>query len=776
MERRCGWGARRLHAAALALGVVLVVLVPTAALSSYLIRLLTALAGAVLLVVSARRWPDPCSAWGLRLLATAMVIGAASGVWAAVKVTLTGQPVDAESPSEWLYLAYGPVALAGLLLLPWERRTRVGMVRAAADALAAGGAFTFLTLAVISASAARPAAGGLGDDRAPALAEYGPIVVTNAFAVIPAAVVATALSVLPHVRAGHRVLVRRVAAGIALLGVADIVYWWLTWHGSYGPTSRQTAAHEVALLVLLWAATGAAPRTANPGGAPATAWTVVLPYLATGTSLVVAAVRGVRSESLPSGQVISLLVVVAAVLVRQIADSSQMRALLAELTAREQAAQRRLRRDDLTHLPNRLCLTERLAEVATGQVRMALAVVDIRGFRTLNDNHGHEAGDELLRRVGERLSSQLPHGTFVARAGADEFAVLAACEDRGEDLLQRLNRLVSTPVTLRSGSWPLSASIGMTLVPVGRPADGREALIQADLAVQVAKEEPGRPGSGRHVLDDDSRDRARRRALLREAVAHPALDHFHVCFQPIVQMSDGRLVAVETLLRWKDPVLGDVGPADFIAHAEQTGSIGVLTDHVLSLTAQAVALWTSRPEGRAVRVGINLSPDDLACPDLPERVMAPFAAHGVPLPMLTVEVTEEGLLDDFETAAALLARLQVHGVRVAVDDFGTGYASLRYLRWFRPDVIKIDREFVQAATTEATSRLIVGKVTDIAHGMGALCLAEGIETARSWATMRRLGLDLGQGYHIARPMRLDQLRAYLAEQRQHEQVRGERTG
>jgi EAL domain-containing protein (putative c-di-GMP-specific phosphodiesterase class I) len=251
--------------------------------------------------------------------------------------------------------------------------------------------------------------------------------------------------------------------------------------------------------------------------------------------------------------------------------------------------------------------------------------------------------------------------------------------------------------------------------------------------------------------------------LLREAVAQPKLEHFGVCFQPIVRMNDTRLVAVETLLRWHDPVLGPVSPKDFIPLAEQTGSIGVLTDHVLRLAAQAVSQWTTTPEGRCVRVGINLSPTDLASPDLPERVLAAFAAHGVPLPMLTVEVTEEGLLEDFGTAAQHLARLQVHGVRVAVDDFGTGYASLRYLRWFRPDVIKIDREFVQAATTEATSRLIVGKVKDIAHGMDAMCLAEGIETEQSWEIMQGLGLDLGQGFHIARPMPLDQFHAYLAE-------------
>jgi len=389
-------------------------------------------------------------------------------------------------------------------------------------------------------------------------------------------------------------------------------------------------------------------------------------------------------------------------------------------------------------------------------------MVDVRGFRTFNDNHGHAVGDELLRALAQRLSSALPSWLFLARAGSDEFAVLADAPDGPDALLQALLPLTRAPVQLSIGTWPLAACVGVTTV--GAADTDADPLIRADLALQTAIDDAAGGGSGVHVLGPSSLSRAWRRAWTREALAHPNLEDFSVVFQPIVELDGAAVTAVECLLRWTDPLLGRVGPAEFIRVAEAAGSITSLTDHVLACAAAACAQWRARPATAALRVGVNLSTRDLADSRLVRRVVAAFAEYSVPLHALTVEVTEEGLLEDLEAAAVRLRELQQFGVRVALDDFGTGYASLRYLRRFRPDVIKIDREFVQAARHDPTSRMLVGKVNEIALAMGGICLAEGIEDATTARIMQLLGLHLGQGYHFATPMPLPDLHQFLADE------------
>ena len=739
--------------------VPVLLLVGAGALTSYAVRLVTAVAVEVVLVRRAPRWRDRHSRRAAYLLAAALAGGLLSGVAAAVQVGVTGRPLPPTAAAEWLYLTYAPLTVLALLALPRRRPTTAGILRSLADALAAGGALSFLALTL---SATASDAGG-------ELTAFGRFV-TDAHAVLPAAVIATALSVLPQVTAGTRSFVGRLAVGMALLGAADLAYCLATWRGTYSPTSGIAVLYEVALLALCWAALSVGPSAAAEGTQPrglaaAVAATLAdaVPYVASLAAVVVAVALGARGHRFTPLEIVSGLVMLTSVIARQLAHTRLLGSTLAVLEVREREAQERLRCDEVTALPNRLALAERLADAGRGPgSRMALAMVDVRGFRTLNDNHGHAVGDELLRVLGGRLATTLPEGTFVARSGADEFAVLAPCDDGGEHLLEQLRPAVNDPVPLASGPWALSSCVGLTVVTTDELGGCGEALVEADLALQTAKEE-GTAADGVHVLGPESRHRAWRRAQVREAVAHPDLDRFSLVFQPIITLREGTVVAVESLLRWTDPQLGVIGPAEFIPMAEAVGSATVLTDHVLRTAAAAAARWRAHPHTRGLRLGVNLSICDLADPHLPGRILSAFNGCGVPLHALTVEVTEEGLLEDFRVAAAHLAELQAHGVRIAVDDYGTGYASLRYLRWFRPDVIKIDREFVTCAAHDATSRLLVAKVNEIALGMGGDCVAEGIEDAATTEVMRALGVRFGQGYHFARPMPFGQLRHFLAE-------------
>jgi diguanylate cyclase (GGDEF)-like protein/PAS domain S-box-containing protein len=432
---------------------------------------------------------------------------------------------------------------------------------------------------------------------------------------------------------------------------------------------------------------------------------------------------------------------------------------------RREAAERELRdrslHDPLTRLPNRALLADRL-RLALPRARregrsIAVLFVDLDDFKEVNDRHGHEGGDALLGIMAPRLHGALRANDTLARFGADEFVALCEGLEDPEEALAIADRLLAAaaaPVTLGGAELRRTASIGIVLA---EPHDGQDPeglLRDADLAMHRAKT----AGKGRYELFDHA---MRAVALQRVALTNDldrALerDELFLAFQPIVDLADGRIDAVEGLVRWRHPERGLIMPDEFIGLAERTGRIVQLGRWVLREAARHAAQW---PE---LTVGVNVSRLQLTDPGIVDDVAAALADHGVAPARMAVEVTETALMDDPARAAEALHALRALGVRIALDDFGTGYSSLSSVSEFPLHTIKLDRAFLPAQRPDRQRWSIVRAVLDMARSLGLEVVAEGIETAEQHDELVRLGCGRGQGYLFSRPIGADELRSLLA--------------
>ncbi len=412
--------------------------------------------------------------------------------------------------------------------------------------------------------------------------------------------------------------------------------------------------------------------------------------------------------------------------------------------------------DPLTGLPNRALLRERLgralAEARAGGGAVGVLLVDLDRFKPVNDVHGHQAGDRLLRDVAERLRRALRGTDFAARLGGDEFALVARFGSEGgepRDAAARLaGRVVSAldaPLGLPGGvSAQVGCSVGVALSAAGdEPADA--LLGRADAAMYRAKAE------GRNCfrffeagMDGRIRERAALAAELRDAVLADALEPH---FQPLVDLGTGGLVGFEMLARWPHPRRGQVPPAEFVPIAEDTGLIGPMTERLLRRACRVATAW---PAG--VTLACNISPVQLRDRGLPGIVRAALAESGLPAGRLEVELTESALLEDFGLAREILGELKALGVRLSLDDFGTGYSSLRHLQALPIDKIKIDAGFVRSMADSAESRKIVAAVVGLGQSLGLPTVAEGVEDAAAAGLLAGLGCDVGQGWLFGRPV------------------------
>jgi diguanylate cyclase (GGDEF)-like protein len=408
------------------------------------------------------------------------------------------------------------------------------------------------------------------------------------------------------------------------------------------------------------------------------------------------------------------------------------------------------RTDELTGLPNRRALLEtadRVVAAASAQRPAALLLLDLDGFKDVNDSLGHTAGDQLLRRIGARLGPALAPGELLARLGGDEFAVLLpdAALDEACARAERLRALVLEPFTIEDIRLHVGVSIGVATAPV--PASTVQDLLRcADIAMYAAK----RAGEGVHVYVPDPRDGSgdRLRAMedLRTALQE---DQLVIHLQPQVAFDDGRLVGAEALVRWNHPVRGLLSPAEILPAAEQAGLLRPLTDVVLELALGAAAHWWP---GRAVPVSVNLSAANVTDLALPGKVRAALARHGLPAQALTLELVEDTLMADPDRGRGVLAELRALGVRTSIDDYGTGYSSLAYLRHLPADELKLDRSLTADVADDPRAAAIVEHTAALSHALGLRLVAEGVEDDRSARVLRALGCDVAQGFGIARPM------------------------
>jgi diguanylate cyclase (GGDEF)-like protein/PAS domain S-box-containing protein len=422
-------------------------------------------------------------------------------------------------------------------------------------------------------------------------------------------------------------------------------------------------------------------------------------------------------------------------------------------------------RDLLTGLLNRAAFLRALGEACEGRGDkpgggFAVLFVDLDRFKAVNDRLGHAAGDAFLGVVGERLAASVRPTDLVARIGGDEFAALLRGVEREQDALgvvQRIQRLLAEPVAVGDAEMTASASIGVALGASAVTPEG--VLAVADRAMYRAKT----LGAGHHGFSEPGVEAHEEAVLevekdLRRAIAQGELT---LRFQPIVCLADGRLQGLEALVRWNHPERGLLGPQAFLPVAEATGTIVELDRWVLGAAARQLKVWDEHPVLRHIPVSINFSGRHVVHPRVVQDVQRTLRECGVAPGRLIMEVTETSFVEDFQTAASVLAALREHGVGICLDDFGTGYSSLGYLRQFGFDRLKIDRSFIQRIGDSPADEAIVRSIVALAEALNLTLTAEGVETPGQRAALQRLGCRDAQGFLFARPMDVNELGAWL---------------
>ncbi len=420
--------------------------------------------------------------------------------------------------------------------------------------------------------------------------------------------------------------------------------------------------------------------------------------------------------------------------------------------------------DPVTGLAGRTLFCEHLGAARRRALRnggrFGVLLLDIDAFRDVTSTYGHSHGDAVLTVFGSRLAATLRDTDTIARLGGDEFAVVIEDvddEEAVETAARRLLTAIEATFRVCGDDVHLRASIGAVLDDGGRSVD--DLLRDAEVAMYAAKQAGGHRWSlHRTGMTDDAQFRHWLAAELATAVTERRID---VAFQPVLDLAEGRVVGLEALARWRHPVHGEIPPDRFIPIAESHGLIHDLGEHVLDRALAAVARLRDEDPDLVLRVGVNISAQQLLDPDIVSRVDRVLRRHDVGAQWLILELTESVMLADTEEAISAMRALRSHGVRFAIDDFGTGYSSLSYLRRLPVDIVKIDREFVQAMTSSTAEHDLVAAIVRLGEALHLDVVAEGIEDRAHHRALTRLDCRFGQGFLFSRPLAYDDLAAYL---------------
>ncbi len=664
------------------------------------------------------------------LMGVALLLNLAANIYDSLVLRLDPDPLF-PSWADAGYLAYFPLLYVGLLVM-LRRRLGRGHASVWLDGLVAA-----LGIAAVAVEGLAPTLVGLTDGA-------WNVALTNLSypvgdVLLLSVVVAGVGMLAPRVGATWWLL----AAGLLCFTLADTIY---AFQGTAGTYRDGTFADVpwVAGPALIAAAAARSHRPGPPSAPRAEGLAVLaLPTTFAAGCLVLLAARPTPVVAvLASGAV-------AVALVRLLLSFRELRQLA---DARRQAAT-----DDLTGLANRRAFTTGAAGLLKGPLTgpegsasAGLLLLDLDRFKEVNDSLGHAAGDELLVELGERIAGCLRGGSdLLARLGGDEFAVLLPGANRvgAERTSARICAALDDPFVLDGVTVHSSASIGIALFPE-HGSDLPMLLRRADIAMYRAKTRHlGHTVFSAETGDHEDEDRLPRQQELRAGIARGELI---VHYQPKLELCSGRVVGAEALVRWDHPTRGLLTPDAFLSLAQNAGLMSELTATVLDQALNRLAAW--HRAGLLHSVSVNLPPSAVVDAALPRTIETALNSHGLPGRCLILEITEDFLLGDRTRARDVLAQLRAAGVRISIDDYGSGYSSLAYLRELPVDELKLDRTFVTPMVGHPRSEAIVASTISLAHSLGLTLVAEGIEDELTAEALARHGCDQGQGYHISRPL------------------------
>ena len=660
--------------------------------------------------------------------------------WIAVVVKVNPPPYPSLCDAMWL--AYYPFAYAAVVRLLRARQSRISAATWLDGLIASACAAGFASVMFLTGFAG----GSLG--------EGWSMVVSLAYPI--ADIVLAGVLLGAWALSGWRIerVWMLLLAGMGINTTANGIHTFETTSGTYVPGGWTDALWSVALAVIVAAAWQSPQRASDRLPARALVG-VALPAVLACASLGLLLCGSWRHSGLPRASSLLAAAAIAAAIVRMLLT---VRAVEALADARRQA-----RTDDLTQLPNRRLFVETVDRALHRRgplMPMAVAIVDLDRFKEINDSFGHHLGDRLLQMVAARLADALGTAGMLARLGGDEFGVLLTSAEAGdaEKIAGGLLAALRRPFDLEQIALHVDASIGVATFP-DHGTDRNTLLRHADSAMYIAKNGHSGVALATGRADDDTG--RRRLTTLEELRNGLERGELMLHYQPQLHLAAASTSGVEALVRWNHPTRGLVYPDGFLPLAEHAGLMGRLTMLVLEMALEQSRAWYA--DGLELTVAVNLSASNLQDPELPSHVASALARHGVPAAALHLEVTEEILMRDATRATQVLAELRAMGIRLAVDDYGTGYSSLAYLHALPVDDLKLDRAFVAHCDTDPRSAAIVKSTVELAHNLGMRMIAEGVESEAVLDRLREWDCDLVQGYHISRPQPPDRLTPWLLE-------------
>lgn len=682
------------------------------------------------------------------------------GIWNYYELQGKAQPFPIVTAAAYLLLPVG--ACLAMLLIP-TNRSRQSRGRTLIDGLIVAGSFFLISWMTIL----RPMYDAMSDGRLQ-------FAILLAYPVSDVVLLTVSAVVLYRATLEQRRVLTLLTVGVACMAVADSGYAYVIAKGEFVDTNVFELCWAAGLtLVTVAAWVARKPSTPPENAIELPSWASIwMPYAPLLLAVVVAALQPLDVRRSQSVSALAALLV-AAVLVRQFLAVSENRRLLAVVAEQAQT-------DALTGLGNRALFNQRLGQVIDqhqrGSLSLGLIMLDLNGFKLINDTLGHQAGDELLCGTAGRIVGAVRAGDTVARLGGDEFAVIVQDSLENAKLIAyRIMRAFDSPFSISGREVRVRPSVGLAVLEADEPeVSGEELLRRADVAMYSAKKSaPHRLQTFTDKLEVDSADDAALSVLRGESAARRsseaqllaelrlAIDGGELVpyYQPKYSLAASTIVGAEALVRWPHPQRGVLCPRDFLHLVRQRGLMWPMTELVVDKALDDAALWRSESVG--VPVAVNLFAPLLADLSLPEKILSGLTKRSLSPDALAVELTEDLLLGDLERTREVLVQLRRNGIRIAIDDFGQAYSTFSYLRDLPVDELKLDYSFVAEIGSDPRTAVVAQAVLAMSHKLGMTTVAEGVTDARTAELLREFGCDYAQGYFYSPPVTPDAMLALL---------------